>query len=211
MPPMRVGRATRIWTPSPPPNLKRTRVSALLSFMGDRLAELFADRNASFTGAGLSYAGDASGRSVTMPEQGLVIKRNVADAVAASASHPFKCPGSTDGVTAINVVTGDVNGVAATNLSLVVSNSGTKYVYLDVSYTQDLSANNYVRGFSGAITCAMATGSSVPSDTSTHLYRHVATYVSGSLSAQPVQSSMQVAARDNGTGTATTTAIWTRA
>jgi hypothetical protein len=132
-------------------------------------------------------------------------------ATGTTAPHPFLCPSSTDGSTASAVVSGTVNGVTVTNLSLVISATGTKEVYLDVTYTQDVSANNYVRGFSGGITCALATGSSIPADTSTHLYRRVATYVSGVKTAQPIQSSMEVAARDDGTGTATTRAIWTRA
>ena len=128
-----------------------------------------------------------------------------------TTTHPFLCPASTDGSTASAVVAGTVNGVTATNLSLVISNSGTKYVYLDVTYTQELSSNNYVLGFNSVITCALATGSSIPADTSTHLYRQVATYVSGVKTVQSIQSSMQVEARDDGTGTATTRAIWGRA
>jgi hypothetical protein len=178
--------------------------------MGDRLTELFADRNTSFTGAGLSYAGDASGNGVAQLEQGLVIKRNVTES-AASSRHPFKCPGITDGSTASSIVAGTVNGVTATNLSLTISNSGTKYVYLDVTYTRALSGNGYVTGFSGAITAALATGSSIPSDTNTHLYRQVATYVSGTKTVQAIETSMQVEARDDGTGPGTTRAIWGRA
>jgi len=176
--------------------------------MSDRLAELFADRNISYTGAGLSYAGDASGHGVTQPEQSLQIRRNVNDSTEDSTPHPFKCPKYTDGSTASVVVAGDVNGVTATNLSLTISNSGTKVVYVDVSYTAHVTANGYVVGFSGAITCALATGSSVPSDTSTNLYRHIATYVSGTLTVQAVTTSLEVVVRDNGSGTSTATAIW---
>jgi D-serine deaminase-like pyridoxal phosphate-dependent protein len=177
--------------------------------MADRLAELFANKPLSYTGAGLSYAGDASGHAVTLPEQGLQVKRNVNDAAAtASSTHPFKCPKATDGSTASVVVAGDVNGVTATNLSLTISNSGTKVVYVDVTYTADVTANNYVVGFSGAITCALATGSSVPSDTSTHLYRHIATYVNGARTVQAVTTSLEVVVRDDGSGTSTATAIW---
>jgi len=125
-------------------------------------------------------------------------------------THPFLCPSSTDGSTASAVVAGTVNGVTATNLSLVISNTGTKYVYLDVTYTQELSANNYVLGFDGAITCAIATGSSVPANTSTHLYRLIATYASGVKTVQAILSSMEVAARDDGTGAGITNAIWDR-
>jgi len=178
--------------------------------MGDRLAELFADKPIGYPTAGLTYAGDASGHGVTLPEQGLQIRRNVTDSgsTAGSTTHPFKCPKSTDGSTASVVVAGDVNGVTATNLSLTISNSGTKVVYVDVSYTAHVTANGYVVGFSGAITCALATGSSVPSDTSTDLYRHIATYVSGTLTVQAVTTSLEVVVRDNGSGTSTATAIW---
>jgi len=124
--------------------------------------------------------------------------------------YPFHCPAATDGSVASAVIAGTVNGVTVTNLSLTISNSGTQYVYFDVSYTQGLSSNGYVQGFSGAITCALATGSSIPSDTSTHLYRQVATYVDGVKTVQAILTSMEVAARDNGTG-GVTTAIWTRA
>lgn len=179
--------------------------------MGDSLAELFADRNASYTGAGLSYAGDASGHGVTLPAPGLQIQRNVSDSAATSAGHPFKCPNATDGSTASTITGGTVNGVSATNLSLTISNSGTKYVYVDVSYTQSLSANNYVQGISGAITCALATGSSVPSDTSTHLYRQIAAYVNGVKTSQDILTSMEVQVRDSGTGSSTSRAIWVRA
>lgn len=123
-------------------------------------------------------------------------------------THPFKCPASTDGSTASSIEPGTVNGVSATGLSLTISNSGTKYVYLDVSYTQDLTSNNYVIGFSGAITCAVATGSSVPSDTSTHLYRQIATYVNGVKTTQDITTSMEVVIRDDGNGASTSTAIW---
>jgi len=130
---------------------------------------------------------------------------------AAAVSYPFLCPDSTDGSTASAVVAGTVNGVPVTNLSLVISNSGTKYVYFNVTYTQELSTNNYVLGFNSTITCALATGSSIPADTSTHLYRQIATYVSGAKTVQAIQSSMQVEARDDGTGSGKTRAIWGRA
>lgn len=128
-----------------------------------------------------------------------------------SASHPFLCPTTTDGSTASTIVGGNVNGVTVTNLSLTISATGTKYVYLDVTYARALSANGYVTGFSGAITAALATGSSIPSDTTTHLYRQVATYVSGTKTVQAIETSMQVEARDDGTGPGTTRAIWGRA
>lgn len=165
--------------------------------MSDRLAELFANKPISYTGAGLTYSGDASGHGVTQPEQGLVIKRNVTDAVstATSNSYPFKCPNSTDGSTASDIVAGSVNGITATNLSLTISNSGTKYVYVDVTYTQNVSGAGYVTGISGSVTCALATGASVPSNTSTHLYRMIATYVNGTKTVQAVVTSLEVVVR----------------
>lgn len=163
--------------------------------MGDRLAELFANKTIGYPTAGLSYAGDASGHGVTLPEQALQIRRNVAESTAASSSHPFKCPKSTNGSTASTIVAGTVNGVTATNLSLTISNSGTQHVYLDVSMTRNLSAAGYVIGFSGAITCALATGSSVPSDSNTHLYRLAATYVDGVRTVQALTTSMEVVIR----------------
>lgn len=132
-----------------------------------------------------------------------------ATALADTTSYPFLCPATTDGSTASDVVAGTVNGVTVTNLNLVIDDSGTKYVYFDVSYTQSKSSNNYVVGFSGAITCALATGSSVPSDTSTHLYRLIATYVSGVKTVQAIQSSMEVAVRGYNASAAFST-IWGR-
>jgi len=130
-------------------------------------------------------------------------------AEAAVESYPFLCPASTDGSTASTIVAGTVNGVTVTNLSLTISDSGTKYVYFNVTYTQSVSANNYVVGFSGAITCALATGSSIPSDTSTHLYRLIATYASGIKTVQAIRSSMEVAVRGYNASAAFST-IWGR-
>jgi len=127
---------------------------------------------------------------------------------ADAATHPFKCPLTTDGTTASVVVAGTVNGVSATGLSVTISNSGTKYVYIDVTFAAATTSGGYVTGFSGAITCAMATGASVPSSTSTHLYRQVATYVSGVRTSQDIISSLEVVVRDNGGGTSTPVAIW---
>lgn len=121
------------------------------------------------------------------------------------ATHPFLCP---DRAGDITVVGGTVNGVAATNLTPTVSSSGTQHVYLDVTYAQDLSSNNYVMGFSGAISCAIGTGGSVPSDSSTHLYRLIATYVDGVKTLQAITTSMEVVIRDDGSGGAVSTAIW---
>jgi len=177
--------------------------------MGDRLAELFANKPIGYPTAGLTYAGDASGHGVTQPEQGLQIRRNVADAAAAASStHPFLCPKSTDGTTASSIVAGTVNGVTATGLTPTISNSGTVYVYLNVTVALDISAFGCVRGFSTGVTCAVATGSSIPSDTSTHFYRQIATYVNGTRTVQAITTSMEVVARDDGTNTSKAVAIW---
>lgn len=126
------------------------------------------------------------------------------------SDHPFLCPNTTDGTAASTIEGGTVNGVAVTNLTPVISATGTKYVYLDVTYAQNVSANGYVIGFSGAITCALATGSSIPSNTSTHLYRQVAAYSSGVKTTQDILTSMEVAVRGyNSSGSFTT--IWGRA
>lgn len=128
---------------------------------------------------------------------------------AATATHPFLCPatGGDDSV----IEGGTVNGVSATGLTLDISTTGTQYVYLDVTMARDVSANGYVTGFAGAITCALATGSSIPADSSTHLYRLVATYVDGVKTTQDIASSMEVAIRDNGSGSSTAVALWGRA
>jgi len=176
----------------------------------DRLTELFADKPISYAGAGLSYAGDASGNAVLVPESPLRIQRNVVDSDATSGgSHPFKCPAAAS--TSSVVSGGSVNGQSATNLTLNISSSGTRYVYLDVTMTQDVSSDGYVLGFSGGhtnITAALATGSSVPADSSTHLYRQVAKYVDGVKTEQNIISSMEVVIRDDGSGSSTANAIW---
>ena len=116
---------------------------------------------------------------------------------------------TTDGSTASVIPGGTVNGVSATGLSVTISATGTKYVYLDVTYTQNVSAAGYVIGFSGAITCALATGGSVPSDTSTHLYRQIAAYSAGVKTSQDILTSMEVAVRGyNNSGSFNT--IWGR-
>lgn len=150
-----------------------------------------------------------AGRTVT-PEEPVKITHYLdrASVASAAATHPFLCPTSTDGSTPSAVVSGTVNGVTATNLSLTISDIGTQYVYLDVTFTANVSAGGYVLGFTGAITCALATGSSIPSDTSTHLYRQVATYSSGTRTVQAITTSMEVVVRDNGSGTSTPVAIW---
>lgn len=139
------------------------------------------------------------------------LRFKIGAAGSGTSSYPFLCPATTDGSAASSIVAGTVNGVTATNLTPVISATGTKYVYIDVTYTQSLSANNYVLGFSGAITCALATGASIPSDTSTHLYRQIAAYASGVKTSQDILTSMEVHVRDSGTGTSTSRAIWVRA
>jgi|GEM_PF-5043190 len=171
--------------------------------MSDRLSELFANRNLSYTGAGLSYAGDASGHGVTQPEQSLQIWRNVNDSTAGSTPHPFKCPKYTDGSTASTVAGGTVNGTPVTNSSgtvlptgtMVISNSGTVYAYLEVTITKTTSASGYVIGIASITTAKLKFAGSVPADTSTVLYRQVATYVSGVRNSQDIITSMSVAVR----------------
>jgi hypothetical protein len=135
-----------------------------------------------------------------------------------TTSHPFLCPSTTDGSTASTIVGGTVNGVSATNLSLTISATGTKYVYLDVTYTAGVTTNGYVIGYTGSPTCALATGSSVPSDTTpvtnggtAHIYRQIAAYASGVKTSQAILTSMQFALRDDGTGASKPLAIWVRA
>ena len=176
--------------------------------MGDRLAELFADRNLSYTGAGLSYAGDASGHGVTLPEPGLVIQRNVNDSAATSTTHPLKCPKLTDGSTASTVAGGTVaagwtNGFPVTNSggtalpggTLVISNTGTVYAYLEVTITKTTTASGYVVGINSITAAKLKTAGSVPADTSTVLCKQVATYVNGVKTTQDVISSQSVAIR----------------
>jgi len=171
--------------------------------MSDRLAELFADRNLSYTGAGLSYAGDASGHGVTQPEQSLQIRRNVNDSTEDSTPHPFKCPKYTDGETGSTVAGGTVNRTPVTNSSgtvlptgtMVISNSGIVYAYLEVTITKTTSASGYVIGIASITTAKLKFAGSVPADTSTVLCRQVATYVSGVRNSQDIITSMSVAVR----------------
>jgi hypothetical protein len=176
--------------------------------MSDRLAELFADRNLSYTGAGLSYAGDASGHGVTQPEQSLQIRRNVNDSTEDSTPHPFKCPKYTDGETASTVAGGTVtggisSGFPVTNSSstalpggtLVISNSGTVYAYLEVTITKITTASGYVVGINSITTAKLKTAGSVPPNASTVLCHQVATYVDGTRTTQDIITSMSVAIR----------------
>lgn len=141
---------------------------------------------------GVQVSIDGAESSSTGPDGSLRFKI----APSGTASHPFLCPAVTDGSTASVIPGGTVNGVSATGLSLTISATGTKYVYIDVTYTQGVTSNGYVIGFSGGTsTCALATGSSIPSDTSTHLYRQVAAYVSGVKYSQDILTSMEVAIR----------------
>lgn len=178
----------------------------------DRLTELFASKPTSYLGSGVVYNGDTRGNGVTSSEQlGEWIPRFNQGDSGGAPPHPFKCPGSTDGSTASSVEPGTVNGVSATGLSVTISASGTQYVYLDVALTLETTSNDYVIGFSGghaSITCAVATGSSIPADSDTHAYRKIATYVSGAKTEQAIISSMEVVARDDGTGTGTPVYIW---
>jgi hypothetical protein len=175
----------------------------------DRLTELFANKPTSYLGTGIIYNGDTRGNGVSSTEQEVTVlpRFNQSDS-AAGDDHPFRCPNSTDGSTASSVTAGTVNGISATSLTPVISNAGTRHVYLNVSYSRALSGNGYVTGFSGGITCAIGTGGSVPTDTTSNLYRLIATYVDGVKTTQPVTTSMEVVIRDNGSGSGTPTAIW---
>lgn len=123
--------------------------------------------------------------------------------LASTSTHPFKCPGSTDGSAASTIPGGTVNGTTVTNSSgtalpggtLVISNSGTKYVYLEVTITKTVTAGGYVVGIASITTAKLKTGSSVPADTTTVLCRQVASYSSGTRTTQDITSSMSVAIR----------------
>lgn len=178
----------------------------------DRLAELFASKPTSYMGLGVVYNGDTRGNGVTSQEQDVVVipRFNQSDG-GGSTTHPFKCPAQTDGSTASTVAGGTVNGVSATGLTPTISNSGTKYVYVTASFTLDTTANNYVTGFSGGhsnITCAVGTGSSVPSSSTTAASRQIAKYVNGVRTEQNIVSNLEVVARDDGSGSGTPTFIW---
>ena len=127
----------------------------------------------------------------------------VAETEAVASTHPFKCPGSTDGSTASTIPGGTVNGTTVTNSSgtalpggtLVISNSGTKYVYLEVTITKTVTAGGYVVGIASITTAKLKTGSSVPADTTTVLCIQVASYSSGVRTTQDITSSMSVSIR----------------
>lgn len=128
---------------------------------------------------------------------------------AAAATHPFLCPArSGNGKT---VVGGTVNGVPSTNLTLDIG--ADDVVYLDISKDGggDLfasSPNGYILGFAGALAVELASAASLPADSSTNIYRWIANYVSGAKDIQAVTTSLEVVARDDGTGTTTPTLIW---
>lgn len=122
---------------------------------------------------------------------------------ASASTHPFKCPGATDGTAASTIPGGTVNGTTVTNSSgtalpggtLVISNTGTKYVYLEVTITKNVTAGGYVVGIASITTAKLKTGSSVPADTTTVLCLQVASYSSGVRTTQDIISSMSVAIR----------------
>lgn len=128
------------------------------------------------------------------------------DDLGGGNNHPFKCP-NTGGDGSV-VVGGTVNGVAATGLTLDIGTSGTVHVYIQATYTSNITANGYRDGFSAAITAALGTNTSVPSDTTSDAYRLVATYVDGVKTLQAVTSSMEVLVYGT---TSTPTIVWGQA
>lgn len=127
-------------------------------------------------------------------------------AVAAEASHPFLCGPSASSATPF--VTGSINGVPVSG-TVNVSTIGTQYVYAVTSHTVDISANGYVAPeFSGTPTYALASGSSVPTDTNSAFHLLVATYVDGNRTAQHVTGPLFVRPRDSGNGSSTAVAYW---
>lgn len=128
----------------------------------------------------------------------------------AATSHPFKCSGSTNGTDPITVVAGDVNTITATNLTPTVSASGTQYVYLNVTVSLTLTSNNYVVDLSVSAV-AIATGSSLPANSTTHCYIPVATYVDGVKTVQSRTTSLMLGVRDDGSGPGTPSYLWVTA
>lgn len=174
--------------------------------MSDRLSEIFENRF--FANApGLVSNADSRGNSVLSPEQMATFRRNVQSEETYS-THPFKCASQASSSTLVTA--GTVNGVSATSLLLNVGTSGTRYIYLDVTMALDTSTNNYVTGFNGGYITSVSckTGSNVPVDSSTHLYRQIASYVNGVKISQDITTSMEVVVRDDGTGTGKAIAIW---
>jgi len=155
------------------------------------------------SGNGLRVTGDAGSMVLRLEEELPTYGRLLPLAGAAVAAHPFKCPSATDGSTASVIAGGTVNGTAVTNNggtalpggTLVISNSGTVYVSLEVTITKNVTAGGYVSSIASIPTAKMKTGSSVPADTATVLYKQVATYVSGARTTQDRITSMEVAIR----------------
>ena len=154
------------------------------------------------SGNGLRATGDA-GSMVLRLEEELPTYGRLLPLATATTTHPFKCAGTTDGSTASVIAGGMVNGTVVTNSggtalpggTLVISNSGTVYVYLEVTITKNVTAGGYVVGIDAITTAKMKTAGSVPSDTATVLCRQVARYVDGVKVTQDRVSSLEVAIR----------------
>lgn len=134
----------------------------------------------------------------------------------APTTHPFLCPSRATADAPSTVEGGTVNGVIVTGLDITISTIGTKYVYLVVTKSGGgtliaSSASGWVTGFTGVIAATLGTGSSIPADTNSALYRLVATYVDGVKTTQDTISSMMVAARDDQTSTSTAVILWGQA
>ncbi len=153
------------------------------------------------TGNGLRATGGAGGMVIRLEAEGPTYERRVVAQRAAAVTHPFLCPGRTDGTTASVIKGGTVNGTVVTNSggtalpggTLVISNSGTVYVYLEVTISKIVSAAGFVVGIDAITTAKMKTGGSVPSDTATVLCKQVARYVDGVKVTQDRVSSLEVA------------------
>lgn len=154
------------------------------------------------SGNGLRATGDASAMVLRLEDEGPThVRRELTAAVV--TTHPFKCPAVTDGTTASVIAGGTVNGTTVTNSggtalpagTLVISDSGTQRVYLEVTVTKSVTAGGYVVGISTISSAKVKTAGSVPADTATVLCRQVARYVDGVKVTQDVTSSMEVAIR----------------
>jgi len=134
------------------------------------------------------------------------------DASQFASSHPFKCPAECGSSTV--VAAGQVNGTDIddfpADFTLNVSTSGTAYIYIAATITLTTSSYGYVTEHS-LTSWILATGSSVPADTATNVYRAVARYDDGLLTEQALVSSMEFVMRDDGSGTSTGIAIWGQA
>lgn len=140
-------------------------------------------------------------------------------ATVATTSFPFRLTRFVDGGTVyVTVYPGTVSGVMPTIDSvplddanpeqLSFSASGTFRIYLKCECTLETTSEGYVLGYSG-LEVEIVAEATPPTDVATGtFYRQIGTVVDGAITAQVIQNSLDLVARDSGTGEGEATSIF---